>query len=729
MARSRPKRRAAATPDAPPPTRAPAAPALAAAAVFGIALALRLLLLFQLHGHPLLQPTGVLDDAEYFRLAQRAAGGDWALGPGAYYVSPLYIYFLAAVFRIAGVAVLHAQLVQVVLGAAAAALVAVTGRRLFGARAGVLAGLLAAATGVFVFDEILVLQSALDPFLAALALERLSAALLGPTAARFAAAGAVFGLLGLNRPNALAACAVVVLVALVTERTRRGALHAAALAAGVALALAPAAIRNRAVTGEWVLVSSHGGLNFLIGNHPGATGGYGAPPGVTPTIAGQSADTTRVAEAAAGRSLTDAEVSDHFYREGWRFVRAQPGRAAALFARKLALTLGAAELPLNYAYAYWSRDEPTVLRGLVVGAWLLVPLGLAGLAVPPRVPRRALAVWASFLPAYALAVALFFVAWRYRLPLLVGLAVTAGAAIDWAWRAAATRNAAGWRPLAALCAAGALIAWWPYRVDNGLADERTERLVHLIVEGRGAEARALLAQTLPIHRDPGLVHYRAGRAWLDAGRADEAAAELQESLRAAPDQAEVHLALGQALLRQRRPQDALPHLARARAASVSGDVAGLETARALLALDRRDEARGVVAATPLLADSDAVTATALGVLAVTLGDPDAALRFLERAIALAPGSGDAHEHRGLALEQRGRHAEAIASLEAACRLAPADPTAHFNLALLYARAGRLAEARAVARRAAALDPASPHVRKLIDDLGPESGPAGLRRSG
>jgi Flp pilus assembly protein TadD len=102
---------------------------------------------------------------------------------------------------------------------------------------------------------------------------------------------------------------------------------------------------------------------------------------------------------------------------------------------------------------------------------------------------------------------------------------------------------------------------------------------------------------------------------------------------------------------------------------------------------------------------------------VTLDDPESAERFLTRAIAQAPANGDAHEHLGLAHEQRGRHAEAIASLETACRLSPSDATARFNLALLYARAGRMAEARTVARQAAALDPGSPHVRKLLDDLG------------
>jgi tetratricopeptide (TPR) repeat protein len=437
---------------------------------------------------------------------------------------------------------------------------------------------------------------------------------------------------------------------------------------------------------------------------------------VTPTIEGQSADTRRLAEEAAGRRLTDAEVSDHYYARGWRWIGDQPGAAARLFLRKLALTFHAVELPLNYAYAYWSRDEPTVLRLLIVGPWLLVPLGLAGLCVPAEVDKRAWLVWAAFIPAYAVAVALFFVASRYRLPLVVALCVTAGAMLDTLVRAVATRRAPSWPRFAAAAALGVAVAHWPWRLDDGLAHERAERLVHMIVEGRPAEARELLARTLPIHRDPGLLHYRVGRAWLDAGQPDAAVTHFQSALAAAPDQREVHLALGQAFLRLQRPAEALPHLEKAHAAGAFLDVAGLELARALLALGRREEARAVVGATPLLADSDATTSSALGVLAVTLGEPAAALRFLAYAVGRAPEAAEAHEHLGLAFEQLGRRAEAIRSLETACRLAPSDPTAHFNLALVYARAGRLAEARRFAERSLALDPSAPPTRELLAAL-------------
>jgi len=73
-------------------------------------------LLAQLRDHPLLQPEGALDSAVYVRLAERAAAGDWALGPEVYYVSPLYIYFLAALFRFVGADLLLPKLVQVTLG-------------------------------------------------------------------------------------------------------------------------------------------------------------------------------------------------------------------------------------------------------------------------------------------------------------------------------------------------------------------------------------------------------------------------------------------------------------------------------------------------------------------------------------------------------------------------------------------------------------------------------------
>ena len=68
-------------------------------------------------------------------------------------------------------------------------------------------GAAAALTGLFTFNEILLLQSAVDPFLSALAIWTLARAFDRGRAVSFFGAGVSLGLLVVNRPNSLAAVA------------------------------------------------------------------------------------------------------------------------------------------------------------------------------------------------------------------------------------------------------------------------------------------------------------------------------------------------------------------------------------------------------------------------------------------------------------------------------------------------------------------------------------------
>src|SRR5258708_10936410 len=72
----------------------------------------------QLDRHPLLQPDTGLDTTAYVELAKRVVSGDISLGPGLYFVSPLYIYFLALVYGVTG-SFTVARIVQAALGAVA----------------------------------------------------------------------------------------------------------------------------------------------------------------------------------------------------------------------------------------------------------------------------------------------------------------------------------------------------------------------------------------------------------------------------------------------------------------------------------------------------------------------------------------------------------------------------------------------------------------------------------
>ena len=137
---------------------------------------LKLIVFAQLREHPLLQPDAGLDTTAYVELAKRVLSGDYGLGPGLYYVSPLYIYFLAIVYGLAG-SFAAVQIVQILMGTATVGMIFVMGRTWAGDRAAWIAAAMAACCGVLTFHEIVLMQSALDPFLTACALTALTLAL------------------------------------------------------------------------------------------------------------------------------------------------------------------------------------------------------------------------------------------------------------------------------------------------------------------------------------------------------------------------------------------------------------------------------------------------------------------------------------------------------------------------------------------------------------------------
>ena len=467
------------------------------------AFVVKLVVLMQLWNHPLLQPHGELDTAYYIALGRRIAL-EGVLAPiGAFFVSPLYVYFLAAVFA-AGGSLLAAQLIQIGLGAAAVGMLFATARHWFGERAALVAAGLAMLTGIFTFNEVLILQSALDPFLVSCSLYALTRTMAGGGRWACAAAGGSLGLLALNRPNALvfavAAAAGVFVIQwrhTAVDQTGRGPRRwwarvnrGTVLTASLLIVLAANAARNYAVSGDVVLIASHGGLNLYIGNHDRADGTYTPVPGVTPSIAGQAGDSTRVAESNVGRRLSPGEVSDYFARRAIDWVIEHPGDALRLTIRKIGILLNRIDVPLNYSYAFYAREPSSFLRVLAVGPWLLLPFGLVGLFWPTlRANRFGYWVWAMFVPVYGAAVVLFFVTDRYRMPLFVPLCATAGAALLRFFDLVRARRFVPLLLPAAAVSVVALVAFANLGLDNGIGGEQTRKAVWLVEQGSFDEAR------------------------------------------------------------------------------------------------------------------------------------------------------------------------------------------------------------------------------------------------
>lgn len=170
-------------------------------------------------------------------------------------------------------------------------------------------------------------------------------------------------------------------------------------------------------------------------------------------------------------------------------------------------------------------------------------------------------------------------------------------------------------------------------------------------QGRLQEAgRMLLDEAL--RRDPALwvAHFNLGLVYLKADRPDLAVQALSDALRLAPpgEQDPIRASLEQAddprrwlrladlLLANGQPEEALWALDGAEARGAGPLEVAVGRSAALLALERLDEAEALLQTALLSAPQDARVYNNLGMIAQRRGDVEAARRFFERAIELAP---------------------------------------------------------------------------------------------
>jgi tetratricopeptide (TPR) repeat protein len=692
---------------------------VALAGVTIAALAVRLAYLWQLHGSPLLSIL-MGDSRQYDEWAMRIAGGQW-LGTDVFYQAPLYPYFLAVVYGIAGHDPGLVRIVQAFLGAVSCALLGIAGRRFFDYRTGIVAALLLALYPPAIFFDGLIQKSSLDILLIT--------AILGLVAVFqderrwkwLVALGAAASAFVLNRENARVIFPVVVAWLLFGFREiairRRAAWTAVFVAASLAVLL-PVGLRNYRLGGEFLISTSQLGPNFYIGNNARASGSY------DPLVPGRGdavyerEDATRLASTAAGRALSPGEVSDYWLSQALAFIRSHPGRWLILIGKKLALTVNGREIADTESIEAYA-DYSWVLRGLQrLNFGVLLALAAFGCWVRRNEWRRHLILY-GFFGALALSVVAFYVVARYRHPLApivllfsaAALVVLADVILAWlrrrgevpqarkdvhrlregGERPTARRQARSWLPGVAIAGVVAIIANLPLQpVRDATWLNLGSMLVHA---GRSSEAVAVLQRALADDPAYAEAHFNLGLAYRDTGQTLRSLEEFADAVRLKPDYADAHNAIGIALRDLGRPDEALARF--------------------------REAAR--------LAPDSVEAHTNLGLSLMEAGRTDEALQEQRRAVALAPDSASAHNNLGSAIRQAGDTGEAIAEYGRALALKADYPEAHANLALALASVGdfdgafrhfdealRLARASGQTEVARRIEAAVLQTRTLID---------------
>ncbi len=366
-----------------------------------------------------------LDPLYYHEWARRIAAGDW-LGTGTFEMAPLYPYALGSLYSVFGEGLTLPRILQAVLGAATCSGTFLLGRRLFGWWAGLIAGGLLAGYGPAIYYDGQINKTTL-----ALALSTAFAGLLSLSDARrrgwVVAGGLCLGLAALVHENVNVAVPIVLawlLAPRAGERWNAGLPAALLLVVGYAAAVLPVAVRNIAVSGEYVLITSAGGENFYTGNNPNASGRYSPPPFVRPDPFLEHEDFRVEAARRLGRPVTRREASRYWWGEGLRFITSEPGRFAWLLWDKLAVFLNAFERPDNFSYANFRLFSRTLSLPWA-GFALVAPLAALGLVVSAGRWKELVPLYAG-MGAFILSALIFFTQSRYRMPAIPFFAIFAG---------------------------------------------------------------------------------------------------------------------------------------------------------------------------------------------------------------------------------------------------------------------------------------------------------------
>jgi len=679
---------------------------------------------------------------------------------------PGYPYFLAFVYRVCGPGYLAPRLIQMTLGLLNGVLMFFLARALFGSAVGLIATAFMVTYWVFIHFE----GELTYPVVAVFALLLFMHGVLRwkhkPNLWRALIAGLLFGLFALFRPNGLLFGPVLVAWFWWVLRGRkdfaRFMVSAAALTIGTILAIAPALVRNYVVAQDFVFLSSYGGVNLWIGNNANCDG-------VTPKIpeleeiAGLKDWTCfhyPLIVRGLGRTLGKedlkfSEASSYFYGRAVDFIAHHPLKVLQLAGKKALVFWGPTETT-NDKVLHWAKKKsrllhwlpgfPVVLALFVVGVALFVgdwrerrtrdtPEGTAD--EPSRMAAAVMPL--LFILAYFASVVPYFVAGRYRIPVIPFLLLFGAYGV---WRISrlvagrAYRRAGIWVGVGvATCCVGSIqfytytpdLAIWHHQrakayecsgdLDAAIAEVRKELDIDpayadgynflgklLEKQGRYDEATGAYQRAVELEPENYVGLNNLGFQRLRQGRTAEAMALYTKAFAINPRFGLLRNNLGNLLAEQGKVDEAIAHYTEALRLDPNDRYADYNLGNALAAQGRLDEAIAHYVRALAIDPRNPDIPNNLGLALAKQGKAEEAVRMYHKALAIDPAYANAHNNLAYELAGMDQTDEALTHYARALELDPEFPLAHNNLGKLLVKLGRADEGMAHFEKALAIDP-------------------------
>ncbi|UCF92361.1 MAG: tetratricopeptide repeat protein [Desulfobacterales bacterium] len=482
----------------------------------------------------------VVDAHAYAQWAAQMAKGEWLWHQVGNYL-PIYPAFLAVQELIFGASVYAPKIIQTLMGALAAVVMAQTAARIWNRNVGLIGGYLIATNWMLVVFEAEKYAESFSIFFQSLTLwlliqfpRRLWAA---------AAAGFAFALSAGARANLFLIFPVVLGWVFCQQKTPRlAAITAAAVfGAGTVFLIGPILVRNYQITGA-PLLRAQASWSLYAGLEPQFKGLH-PPPGIL---------FQKHMRRPSQEGMRSVAESERFWAAKiWQLMRTNPWGVAANFLRRLVIFFNAREWSQEFdVYAYRGYSGFLSLPWTSFG--LIGPLGMLGLVLARPATRTQRLVWLYTLVGM-LSIIPFKVSDRYRLPTVVLLSLFAAVAL---WQLFGWLRAKNGRALLTVLPVLGLLCVFSWPDWQHLTVRKTARhhfFLGLCYESQGRreaaiEAYATSLQTFAWDADS---PYRIGHLLLQRGDVPRASIYLEEALRREPqfaearnDLARIHLRAG-----------------------------------------------------------------------------------------------------------------------------------------------------------------------------------------
>lgn len=694
--------------------------------IFGIALILRLLYLFQIQDSPFLHYPQI--DALWHHIwAQEIASGN-IIGKEIFFRAPLYPYFLGLVYAIFGDGPNAIRIIQSIIGSLSCALIYLIALKLSNKKVALIAGLISSIYPIFIYFDNELLIANIFIFLTLLLFYMTIRTKPGPKSGRIYLIGLICGLAAIARPTILLFLPIVIFYLLfyISKRKRfnwNKCVQILVMLAGLFTVILPITIRNYIVGKDLVLISYQGGVNFWIGNNAQADGKTAGAPGYYKSYEAYEDNvkfsSEKVAEDALGRTLKPSEISSYWYDQGFDFIMHHPGDFIKLDLKKLYYSWNAYEIQSNrdiYSQREYSSLFSILLWHNILGFpfGIIAPLALAGLFILFRKWNSKYLLLLGIIAVFQIILVTFFVTSRFRAPMLPYSIILAAMTIDYAIRNFKKKSRlvtpAIFFIVSLVISNSALFGIMPEEKSRNYQTKasiflRENQLDSAIVYGR-----------LAVNENP---NDPAGYDFLgtsyelskDYKNASEA---YQKAVNLSPEDAFAYNHLGYCLYKLGR----LPEAAEACSRALKIDPSIVEAYTYLGAIykdmGQTDRALQITEKGYALDSSNIPLLNNYSVILREEGNYQKAIQVLERVVTLMPDYLPAHTNLGNLYFQTGNLQKAESQYLAALQIDPDETQTNLNLAELYLRSGRTPQAVSILNKVLEKNPDNPMAKRLLE---------------